>query len=170
MPVHTMTRAADRIVGKPVQGSAARCQTCGYTTVIGPSTGCAMQVHAASCPERGDDRYVACDNIDCRKVLDPDRVQRRKAKTCDDVCRAAAWKQRHNYGRHDPPQSRTNGKPRTSGLQVSYRRALTEISAGLQANGWDAEDADDAAGRWLRWAMSARQRKQLETREQRGTQ
>jgi hypothetical protein len=109
VPVHDMTKAASSIIGKPAMGSHARCSDCGYGTVL-DSCGAAIIVHAANCPGRCSDPYVACDNRDCRRVLDPARVASNGAKTCDDRCRAAAWKQRTGYGRNTvPSESRSHG-------------------------------------------------------------
>jgi hypothetical protein len=147
------------LVGKTATGSHARCQTCGYGTVqaingVSP----AMVVHAASCPERGDDRYVACDNRYCRKVLDPERVRVHGAKTCDDKCRGAAWKAKTGYGR---PRRRANGRQKVSGLQLSYAKTERELIERLAHFPGGRRLIAEA----LRAALSERQRKQLEARQ-----
>jgi hypothetical protein len=106
-----------------------------------------------------------CANPACRKELDPERVRKYGARTCNGRCRAAAWKTSVGYGR----PARANGpvgRRKESGVQASYRRAVASLSAWLQAQGWDAEDAETEAARVLRPALSDRQRAQLDAREQ----
>jgi hypothetical protein len=180
VPVHDMTTSANSIVGQPATGSHARCPTCGYGTVQPRPGAPAFIVHAASCPQDGGirGRHVACDNRECRKVLDPMRVASNGAKTCDDRCRAAAWKARHNYGRHDAQavSGRANGsqaRRKPSGVQVSYRKAVAVLAAEVYENSdgfLSRERAARHAEHLLRLALSERQRKQLEDREsERGT-
>lgn len=171
MPVTVMTAGNDVVVGRPATGSHAWCPSCGYGTVL-DGAGAAILVHAASCPERRDEQYVGCDNADCRKVLDPKRVRVHGAKTCDDKCRAAAWKQKTGYGR---PRKRANGKQKASGLQLSYRKAQAALVDHLLGSSLDGVDwAEAAAARAcaltmaaeiLRPALSEKQRKQLEARQ-----
>jgi hypothetical protein len=125
VPVHDMTKAASSIIGQSVpygpSDAGSFCGECGYGAM---SSGAGVfLVHAAGCPKVSRARaaaspflpdgavcYVACDNRDCRKVLDPVRVASNGAKTCDDRCRAAAWKQRTGYGRNtDPAETRSHG-------------------------------------------------------------
>jgi hypothetical protein len=112
-----------------------------------------------------------CRNPSCPRPtvpLDPERVRKNGATTCDDKCRAAAWKAEHGYGRHDGVSGRANGsqaRRKRSGAQVSWGKAVAAFSAYLQAVGYDAEDAEVEAVRALRPALSERQRKQLEDRE-----
>lgn len=96
------------------------------------------------------------------------RVQSYGAKTCNDRCRAAAWKAARNYGPHP---ARNGRRLDTSGLQVSYRKAvyaLADVLAVLDdPNDPDSHDrALQAAERILRPALSVRQRAKLDQREQ----
>jgi hypothetical protein len=105
--------------------------------------------------------------------LDPERV-RHGAETCNDKCRAAAWKAEHRYGRHDQVAGRANastGTRKRSGLQVSYRRASALLAEWLHDN-YPRDDVDEM-DRWdalaeaiLRPAMSERQLKQLDSRNE----
>jgi hypothetical protein len=113
-----------------------------------------------------------CANPACRKVLDPVRVAKTGARVCNDRCRAAAWKTRVAYGRHDVV-SRANGsqaRNKPSGAQVSYFKAREAIARRLGGPSWNENalsrnywlcEASDA----LRPALSDRQRAQLDARE-----
>jgi hypothetical protein len=175
MPVHDMTINA-RCVGQ-VASEGTCCRECGYGCPPSHPGTLSGIAHAASCTSaeaqsvRLHAGYVACDNQECRKVLDPARVASNGAKTCDDRCRAAAWKARHNYGRHNAQavSGRANGsqaRRKPSGAQVSYRKAAAAVSEFLQTQmDWDAEDAEVEAREILKPVLSERQRKQLEDRE-----
>ena len=91
-----------------------------------------------------------------------------KARFVDAAHRAAAWKARNNYGRHEPQpqrQTRSNGRPtrvKPSGLQVSYRRVLATLTDELTRLG--ARDPEARAAQVLQPALSDRQQAILETR------
>jgi len=103
-----------------------------------------------------------CENPDCEATLDPTRV-RHGARTCNDRCRAKAWKSRTNYGQHR--QARANGPRKPSGLQVSFYKAVDVLAANLVF--WlPADSSPDAeAEKILRAALSDRQRARLQERQ-----
>jgi hypothetical protein len=91
-----------------------------------------------------------------------------KARFVDSAHRAAAWKARNNYGRHEPqPQhaARSNGqrsRVKPSGLQVSYRKVLATLTEELTRLG--ARDPAARAAHVLRPALSDRQQAMLDAR------
>lgn len=111
------------------------------------------------------------------------------ARFCSDACRAAAWKLRTGYGRHDrvvpyddrpadearalPRRARANGRPATrrkpSGLQVSYRKAIDVLADYLRASE-DAleltQDPRDEAEAILCDALSDKQRARLDAQRE----
>lgn len=157
------------IVGQIVSGTAATCADCGYGTVPG-TFGAPFLVHAANCPrvDRDTTAYVACKDRSCRRVLDPARVRSHGAQHCPgEKCRARAWKAEREYG---PRVSARNGQRRaTSGLQVSYHKAVESVALIISdLQGWDpyGDRARSYADRALREALSVRQRAKLDRREQ----
>jgi hypothetical protein len=115
-----------------------------------------------------------CRNPSCPRPtvpLDAERVRKNGATTCDDKCRAAAWKAEHGYGRHDGVSGRANGsqaRRKPSGVQVSYRKAVAVLAAEVYENSdgfLSRARAVRHAEHLLRPALSERQRKQLEDRE-----
>lgn len=121
---------------------------------------------------------TACANPECRAVLDPERVRKYGAKTCNAACRAAAFRARHGIGRVSggagapvAREGRANGsrKPNAAGLQVSYRKAavvLAEHLASEEFHWFEGGDEECAAvaERWLREALSDAQRARLDAR------
>jgi hypothetical protein len=91
-----------------------------------------------------------------------------KARFMDAAHRAAAWKARNNYGRHDlQPQRvpRSNGRParsKPSGLQLSYRKVLATLTDELERLG--ARDPEGQAQHVLRPALSEKQQAMLDQR------
>lgn len=126
-------------------------------------------IHAFSCPQRREGDQARCDNPECRLVLDHEKVVATGKKTCDDRCRAKAWKGANGYGHRDParrpaPPVRTASR-KTSGLQVSYRKAVGGCVAALVECGIDREEAELLAEKHMRSALSAKQLATLEERE-----
>lgn len=98
-----------------------------------------------------------CKNVECRRPIDPERVEKYDAETCDSKCRAAAWKQATGYGRPAARVDRANGASR-SGRQLSYRKTIavvTDVLAGYMP----AHRAQVMAENALRDALPERQRK-----------
>lgn len=153
------------IVGLPVTSEVLPpCPQCGYTG-IGD-----MLIHAADCPalkrRSVQPAFVACRHRECRRVLDPARVRKFGALTCNRLCRGAAWKRERNYG----PQGgvgKSNGHKRASGTQISYRKAVMALARWSSlGHGVDEPPAEEIA--WaesvLREALPVRQRAQVEAR------
>lgn len=110
-----------------------------------------------------------CENPNCGKPLDPERVKKKGARTCDDACRAAAWKARVGYGRKDRPvarKTRANGKPRKPEMRVSYHKAVDAACGALatyvMAQGCSEEDAREEIAEAIADALTPRQRAALE--------
>src|SRR3978361_866081 len=171
MPVHDMTRAASSIVGLPATGKHARCPECRYGTVTG-AFGAAILVDAASCPARvGTELFVACDWSGCKAVLHPVRVAATGAKTCNELHRGRAWKERTRYGRHDAVvvRGRANGphaRKKPSGLQVSWGKAVEALADHFMLfEEVTPKTARLMADEILRPALSDRQRALLDARE-----
>ncbi len=59
------------------------------------------------------------------------QATRGESRYASDACRARAWRERVGYGPQKPLQSRSNGKQRRSGRQVSYRKAVDWFTAYL---------------------------------------
>lgn len=144
--------------------TGARCLDCKSSSVGNP----AVIVHTFSCPNRREGDPARCDY--CRAVLPHDEVVRYGKKTCDQVCRAAAWKERVGYGRLDRPvasQARANGRPKPSGAQVSYRKAVEVLADELRKLNPKLAHPNAArqyAEMVLRDALPVRQRERLEAR------
>jgi hypothetical protein len=82
--------------------------------------------------------------------------KRPDAKYCSDACRMAAYR-----SRHDPAGApyRPDLRPRASGRQVSYRKAVDVVEAVLVECGHPRSDATRVlAERWMRDALPERQR------------
>lgn len=114
-----------------------------------------------------------CANPECPNPIDPERVRRYDAKTCDAACRAAAFRARHGIRRvSDGAEPVVASKPRAngsrsgpSGAQVSFRRAVGVVADLLVAEaGWDPGPAYDLAQEWLGEALSEKQRARLAAR------
>jgi hypothetical protein len=106
-----------------------------------------------------------CENPACGAVLDPERVRRYNAKTCDAACRAAAFRARHGIvpvgGRAEtqtPVRTARKGRYKPPGPQLSYWRAV-----GAVAEGFGAER--EWVERILRPVLPEAQRARLEARE-----
>ena len=114
----------------------------------------------------------------------------RAGKYCSNACRQAAWKQRVGYsvvGVRNPnmtsgtpqpiggPQAtlqvsqrqREQGRPRRSGRQVSYWKAVDVAKRILMEFGHTDESAQELAELWMREALPARQREQHQREERR---
>jgi hypothetical protein len=93
------------------------------------------------------------------------RPREGRSAYASDACRARAWKARHNYGPQKPRKSRTNGNPKRSGRQISYRKAVEVLAAHLAAEEFHWCESDDewyaVAERWLADALPERQRARL---------
>jgi hypothetical protein len=154
----------------------AYCEECGAPGVSEDGR-MAVVFHAAGCSARplsqGHDR---CQHVGCWAVLHPERAAR-GAKTCDARCRAAAWKARTGYGRPggrsaavvvSEGRSHASGggaRPASSGLQVSYRKAVAVVTDLLACEaGFDSGEAGELAEYWLRSALSEAQRARLDAR------
>jgi hypothetical protein len=121
-----------------------------------------------------------CENPACDAVLDPERVRRYNAKTCDAACRAAAFRARHGIvpvgGRAEaqtPVRTARRGRYKPPGPQLSYHRAVAALAADLARARWGLAqwglEPPDAfrteAERILRPVLPAAQRARLEARE-----
>lgn len=158
------------IVGQIVLDAHGVCEDCGYGTAL-DDDGVPFRVHAANCPrvDRDATAYVACRLRSCRRVLDPRRVRVYGATACNEKHRVAAWKIENNYGAH--PGARNGGRPRASGLQISWGKAVDELARALGAQrGLPHDDAymQRMARNILRPALSVRQRAMLDQRERSG--
>lgn len=131
-----------------------------------------------------------CANPECPRVLDAGRVVKHGATTCDDKCRARAWKLRTGYGRHDNPNLQGEGKerqegranvsqrrkrsPASGGVTLSYRRAVAAVAYAFTDEAQETQSwVDDDEGRKalaesiLRSALSDKQRARLDAKEER---
>lgn len=118
-----------------------------------------------------------CEAPDCDNEIDPELVRKHDKKTCNDSCRAKAWKARVRYGHHPDPiahpdagsgrEGRANARrAKPAGLQVSYRRAVGEVAVCLHALYGIAEDrAAEDAREMMRGALSEKQRARLDDME-----
>lgn len=80
---------------KPRTRIVAYCSVC-EAPAVSRDGAPALLFHAPGCSERPDSQTQdRCQNPDCWAVLDPERVRRYNAKTCDAACRAAAFRARH---------------------------------------------------------------------------
>lgn len=121
--------------------------------------GPAVMRHGPNCSER------VCEGPGCTVSM---AGRHPSARFHSDACRARAWKERTGYGRPGPRKGRANGQPKPSGLQVSYRRAVTAVADYLAAQDGHAETLpvyQPTAESILRPALSVRQRARLEARE-----
>lgn len=153
------------IVGQVVADTHGVCEDCGYGTAL-DDDGVPFRVHAANCPrvDRDATAYVACRLRSCRRVLDPQRVRVYGATACDEKHRGAAWKIEQNYGAH--PRSRNGSRPRASGLQISWGKAVEALADHFMlVEEVHRSQAVRAALEVLRPALSVRQRAMLDERE-----
>lgn len=102
--------------------------------------------------------------VHCGRALS--ESSRSEARYCSDRCRAAAWKERRGYGARRAVRT---GLARPSGLQLSWRRALrevTELTIQLNPHLADHRDlAEEIAETALKRALPERQRRRLEARQ-----
>jgi hypothetical protein len=152
-------------------GVTAACPDCGgESAVIGGLSGI---VHAFSCKHRHEGDPARCDYSKCRSPLPHDKVVKDGKKTCDEICRAKAWKERVGYGRLDqatlpspPVRTPSHGKRKGSGRQVSYLKAVDGCTDALVECGVEPQEAILLAEKHMRRKLSAKQLAELEASEQ----
>ena len=155
----------------------AYCGECGAPAVERDGVS-AWVFHTRDCSQlSAGQKHYRCQNPVCWEKLDDERVKKHNAKTCNDACRAAAWKARTGYGRPPNPSQgsggskhlggRANGRRKASGIQIGYRKTVDWLADFLVMHHGFSEGASARleAEHLLRPLLSEKQRATLGARD-----